>query len=133
MSLSNITGAIFICNYTKSADFTFPGIVLHPDDDIKVIECAKSISRLMARIRFQQTFLAMKPAPVVAAYSSKGSSQRYPGVVKPEVLAPSSSVGSFGTYSTCGEIGSSYFCQVITTLNPGHPWPALMHLTWPPS
>ncbi|KAJ8646254.1 hypothetical protein MRB53_008002 [Persea americana] len=95
VSQSNVSGAIFIYNYTdilETGYFRSPGIMINPKDGNAVIVYAKSMANPKATMKFQETIVGVKPAPFVASYSSRGPSPSYPGVLKPDVLAPGTSV-----------------------------------------
>ncbi|WOG90708.1 hypothetical protein DCAR_0309952 [Daucus carota subsp. sativus] len=69
-------------------DFPYPGIVITPKQGLDVIKYAQTTSKPSATITFQQTFVGTKPAPAVAAYTSRGPSSSYPGILKPDIMAP---------------------------------------------
>ncbi|KAL8128072.1 hypothetical protein AgCh_014863 [Apium graveolens] len=69
-------------------DFSYPGVVISPKEGLEVIKYAQSIARPSATITFQQTFVGTKFAPAVAAYTSRGPSPSYPGILKPDIMAP---------------------------------------------
>ncbi|GFZ09310.1 hypothetical protein Acr_20g0011180 [Actinidia rufa] len=76
----------------ESNSFPFPGIIISPKDAPTVIKYASSSDTATASIKFQQTILGRKPAPVVSTYTSRGPSPSYPGILKPDVMAPGSLV-----------------------------------------
>ncbi|XP_059627176.1 subtilisin-like protease SBT3 [Cornus florida] len=94
-TLSKVSSAIFICDDPQLAeveDFSYPGVVIGSKDAEVVIKYAKRSKKPRASIKFQQTILGTKAAPVVACYSSRGPAQSYPGILKPDLMAPGSLV-----------------------------------------
>ncbi|KZV54570.1 subtilisin-like protease [Dorcoceras hygrometricum] len=54
----------------------------------KVLDYIKNDSNPKARFVFKETRLGIKPAPILASYSSRGPSQSCPFVLKPDIMAP---------------------------------------------
>ncbi|XP_058089076.1 subtilisin-like protease SBT3 [Magnolia sinica] len=94
VSDSNLTGAIFISDQDdlEFASFSFPGVVINPTDGKKLISYVENDDNPTVSLKFQQTIVGTKPAPFVAAYTSRGPSWSYPGILKPDILAPGSRV-----------------------------------------
>ncbi|KAL3505156.1 hypothetical protein ACH5RR_034997 [Cinchona calisaya] len=90
VSQSNVQAAIFISSYYTYEDshFNYPGVIISPDEGAKVINYALKGKNPTATIKFQQTFVGTTTAPVVAGYTSRGPSPSYPGILKPDVMAP---------------------------------------------
>ncbi|KAL6292490.1 hypothetical protein ACE6H2_000632 [Prunus campanulata] len=57
-----------------------------------VIEYTKKNSKPNATIKFQQTIMGVKHTPAVPSYSTRGPSQQFPNILKPDVIAPGSLV-----------------------------------------
>lgn len=92
---SNVASAIFIYDDVDLAEFeSFPyqGVIINSNDAQTVIKYAESGNNPTASIYFQQTILGTKHAPFVASYTSRGPAPSYPGVLKPDVMAPGSLV-----------------------------------------
>ncbi|KAK7344117.1 hypothetical protein VNO77_13407 [Canavalia gladiata] len=92
---ANVIGAVFITEdpqLIETGRLYSPSIVISPSDAPSVINYAKSVKTASASIKFQETFVGIKPAPNAAYYSSRGPSPSYPGVLKPDVMAPGSNV-----------------------------------------
>ncbi|KAL6317644.1 hypothetical protein AAG906_030397 [Vitis piasezkii] len=70
----------------------WPVVVISPKYAKAVIDYAKTAHKPTATMKFQQTLLDTKPAPAVASYTSRGPSRSYPGILKPDVMAPGSLV-----------------------------------------
>ncbi|KAG5543490.1 hypothetical protein RHGRI_016274 [Rhododendron griersonianum] len=69
--------------------FPFPGVVISSKDARAVIKYVESNgASSTASMSFQQTFVGTKGAPAVAAYTSKGPAPSFPGILKPDVMAP---------------------------------------------
>jgi len=64
---------------------------------------------------FKQTFMEIKPTPVVAYYASRGPSNGFPGILKPDIMACTWVIGLRNLYSNY-IIGSrtSYACAHAT-------------------
>ncbi|THG19139.1 subtilisin-like protease SBT1.9 [Camellia sinensis] len=94
ISSLNVPAAIFISDeiFETSAYFPWPGVVISTKDGHAVIKYAKSKHNPLASMKFKQTVLGTKPAPVVASYSSRGPSRTYTGLLKPDLMAPGSHV-----------------------------------------
>ncbi|WMV27410.1 hypothetical protein MTR67_020795 [Solanum verrucosum] len=95
MAKSSATAAIYISDdpiIFENEEFEYPGVVISPEDGAAVISYAKSGANPVASISFQQTIVRSTPAPVVATYSLRGPSPSYPGILKPDIMAPGSLV-----------------------------------------
>nr|XP_007139763.1 hypothetical protein PHAVU_008G057000g [Phaseolus vulgaris]ESW11757.1 hypothetical protein PHAVU_008G057000g [Phaseolus vulgaris] len=92
---ASLSGAVFFLDGPLLNDIATarsPSIVISAKDAPSVIKYAKSHRKPTASIKFQQTFVGIKPAPAVAGYSSRGPSPSYSGVLKPDIMAPGSNV-----------------------------------------
>lgn len=90
---SNLRAAIFISDdvgIIRSTDFPIPGSVITPKEGKTVIRYASKTSLPKASITFQQTIIGKnpRPAPAVSASSSRGPARSYPGILKPDIMAP---------------------------------------------
>ncbi|QCD77570.1 Peptidase S8 [Vigna unguiculata] len=95
VSLSAVYGAVFISSdptLFETGKMTFPGLVISPHHGKNVIEYARATQPASATIKFQETFVGTKRAPTVASYSSRGPSWECPWVLKPDIMAPGSSI-----------------------------------------
>lgn len=108
---SEVAAAIFISDdpqIFESQLFSYPGVVVNPKDGASVIRYATSASEPLASIKFQQTFVGTKPAPAVADYSSRGPSPSYPGILKPDIMAPGTLVlASWIPYDGVAYVGNN--------------------------
>ncbi|KAI8562752.1 hypothetical protein RHMOL_Rhmol03G0059800 [Rhododendron molle] len=75
-------------HYFESRNFPFPGVVISSEDMKSVIEYAKLGFTSRASISFQETAVGTTRAPAVASYTSRGPSRSYPGILKPDIMAP---------------------------------------------
>ncbi|KAL5556991.1 hypothetical protein UlMin_039227 [Ulmus minor] len=105
-----VSGAVFITNeslsdfYTRS---TFPAVFLGPQDGQKVINYVKQSKNPTAKLEFRKTVFGIKPAPKVAEYSSRGPYLSCPSVLKPDLLAPGTSIlASWSPYSSVADLQS---------------------------
>ncbi|KAL3845164.1 hypothetical protein ACJIZ3_002567 [Penstemon smallii] len=95
ISKSNAAAAIFISDDPETfefSDFTYPGVVISVKDAPILIDYVTKGVKPFASIKFQQTLVGTQPAPVVASYTSRGPAPSYPGVLKPDIMAPGSLV-----------------------------------------
>ncbi|KAH7543407.1 hypothetical protein FEM48_Zijuj02G0180700 [Ziziphus jujuba var. spinosa] len=110
---AQLIGAIFISNSTiiyELGQVTFPGVMISPKDGYSVIKYAESSENPTVSIKFQQTFLGTKPAPLAAVYTSRGPSTSYPNILKPDIMAPGSRVlAAYIPNRPSGVIGSNVF------------------------
>ncbi|KAL8145186.1 hypothetical protein AgCh_003407 [Apium graveolens] len=120
ISRSNVAAAIFIADdphIFMSQFFSYPGVVVSPKDGATVIRYAKSTSEPLASIKFQETLVGTKPAPAVADYSSRGPSPSYPGILKPDIMAPGTLVlASWIPYDGVANIGNNI--ELSSDFNP---------------
>lgn len=108
----NIQGAVFVSDYDPElfelGGMNIPGVVISTKDAPAVISYASNGAEPVASIKFQQTVLGAKPAPSVAFYTSRGPSPSYPGISKPDIMAPGSLVfASWIPNTPTGQIGSN--------------------------
>ncbi|KAK6939618.1 Peptidase S8 propeptide/proteinase inhibitor I9 [Dillenia turbinata] len=109
VAMSQAAGAIFVSNMTRIY-VNCPGIIISPKDAQAVIKYATTDAQPTATIKFQKTFLGVEAAtaPAVAAYSSRGPSPSYSGILKPDILAPGSNVFAAWLPDTPdGQVGSN--------------------------
>ncbi|CAJ1976316.1 unnamed protein product [Sphenostylis stenocarpa] len=113
IAAASVVGAVFISEDPKLIEtgrLISPSIVISPSDAPSVIKYAKSVETPFASIKFQQTFVGIKPAPAAAFYTSRGPSPSYPGILKPDVMAPGSNVlAAFVPNKPSARIGSNVF------------------------
>ncbi|KAJ1409309.1 Peptidase S8/S53 domain [Sesbania bispinosa] len=113
ISEASVVGAVFISEdprLIETGRLFSPSIVINPKDRSSLIHYAKSVENPTASIKFQQTFVGIKPAPATAYYTSRGPSPSYPGVLKPDVMAPGSNVlAAFVPNKSAARIGTNVF------------------------
>nr|GMD71856.1 subtilisin-like protease SBT1.9 [Ipomoea batatas] len=88
---AGIRAAIFINDdpgIFRSTTFPNPGVFISPEEGEQVITYAQTANDPRATITFQETIFGNKPAPTVAASSSRGPSPSYLGISKPDIMAP---------------------------------------------
>lgn len=113
ISTSNVAGAILISNDTKLfelGEVPCPCLVISPEDAAAVIKYAEASPIPLATITFRKTKISTKPAPAVAYYSSRGPSPSYPGILKPDIMAPGSLVlAAWIPYESTAQIGPNVY------------------------
>lgn len=118
VTAASMVGAVFISGdpalVIEPRHVYSPSIVIRPQDAPSVIKYAKSHAKPTASIKFQQTFVGIKPAPAAASYSSRGPSPSYPGVLKPDIMAPGSNVlAAFVPHRAAAKIGTNVFLSSV--------------------
>ncbi|KAK4725029.1 hypothetical protein R3W88_027808 [Solanum pinnatisectum] len=91
ISEAKFGGALYVYedpDVLASDYFPNPGAVISSKDWKKVVDYAKKSAKPKVSISFQETHFAVKPAPVVSAFSSRGPSLSYLRVAKPDIMAP---------------------------------------------
>ncbi|TKY65379.1 Subtilisin protease SBT1.6 [Spatholobus suberectus] len=108
---ASLLGAVFISDaplLNDTGPVISPSIVISAQDAPSVIKYAKSHEKPTASIKFQQTFVGIKPAPAAAFDTSRGPSPSYPGVLKPDIMAPGSNVlAAFIPHTGAATIGTN--------------------------
>nr|XP_048335461.1 subtilisin-like protease SBT1.9 isoform X2 [Ziziphus jujuba var. spinosa] len=95
---ANVYGGIFITNITLSDYYTrdsgFLSAFIGLEDGQEVIDYIKNSTNIIpkAKLEFGKTILGTKPAPKVDSYSSRGPFPSCPNVLKPDILAPGTSI-----------------------------------------
>lgn len=112
VSASKMQGAIFVSEYDPElfelGGLSIPGVVISTHDGAAVINYARNGVEPVASIKFQQTVLGTEHAPAVAFYTSRGPSPSYPGILKPDIMAPGSLVFAAWIPNTAtAQIGSN--------------------------
>ncbi|KAJ0972775.1 hypothetical protein J5N97_020734 [Dioscorea zingiberensis] len=102
-----IAGAIFITNLTRF-QYSSALIAITPEDGITLQNYAKNNPSPTVTIKFKKTFLGTTTAPRVASFSSRGPSPSFPGVLKPDIMAPGVDVlAAWPSNSAVALIGST--------------------------
>ncbi|KAJ7978227.1 Subtilisin-like protease [Quillaja saponaria] len=113
VAAAQVYGAVFISEdpqLYEMGSMTCPGVVISPKDAKAVIYYAKTSDLLTASKEFQQTFVGTELAPTVATYSSRGPSWSYPGILKPDIMAPGSMIlAAWPPNVPAAEIGTNVF------------------------
>ncbi|KAG6382865.1 hypothetical protein SASPL_157416 [Salvia splendens] len=95
-SNSNVAAAVIISEDTsllRSTYFPFPGTVISREQAVELIEYATTSGSPTATIDFQQTITGPNlprgvAAPGLSGSSSRGPSQTYQEILKPDIMAP---------------------------------------------
>ncbi|XP_062003318.1 subtilisin-like protease SBT3 [Rosa rugosa] len=108
---SHVLGAVFIGKYPEIFELgsvTFPLVVVSPEDALGLIKYVTTSVKPSVSMKFQQTFVGTKPAPAASFYTSRGPSSSYPGILKPDIMAPGSLVlAAWPPNVAAGQIGSN--------------------------
>ncbi|KQK03416.1 hypothetical protein BRADI_2g07730v3 [Brachypodium distachyon] len=73
---------------TVLADYNSTVVQVTAADGAVLTNYARSTSSSKAALSYNNTVLGIRPAPIVASFSSRGPSRSGPGVLKPDILAP---------------------------------------------
>ncbi|KAH7543411.1 hypothetical protein FEM48_Zijuj02G0181100 [Ziziphus jujuba var. spinosa] len=124
VTTAQLFGAIFISNSSEIlfelGQVTCPGVVLSPQDAYPVIKYAESSENPSVSIKFQQTFIGTKPAPLASMYSSRGPSLNSPHILKPDIMAPGTRIlAAYVPTQSSGVIGSNVFLPSNYNLQSG--------------
>lgn len=102
---AKVAAGLFISN-DSSVEFFIrfrsPGAIISPEDGLTILKYLKQSSNPKATLRFQETILGSKPAPVVTTYTSRGPSGSCPNVLKPDIVAPGALILASWSNSTVG-------------------------------
>ncbi|KAI5428502.1 subtilisin-like protease SBT3 isoform X1 [Lathyrus oleraceus] len=113
VAATSMLGAVFVSenpNLIDLANIYSPIIVIRPKDAETVINYAKRHQNPTASIRFQETYVGIKPAPTAAQYSSRGPSHSFPWILKPDIMAPGSRIlAAYLPRKASGRIGANVF------------------------
>ncbi|XP_072970663.1 subtilisin-like protease SBT3 [Typha angustifolia] len=89
---SRALGAIFATkikyHYLDPQDFYMPFVIVSLQDGEVIKKHITAANKPTVSIQFISTELGLKPAPLVADFSSRGPSSLSPGILKPDILAP---------------------------------------------
>ncbi|XP_020524410.1 subtilisin-like protease SBT1.7 [Amborella trichopoda] len=86
---------IFVADSTDHypEDYIVPAVILRTSDASQVMDYINgTINATVLEMKFQITNINVKPAPLVADFSSRGPDPISPGVFKPDILAPAEDV-----------------------------------------
>ncbi|KAJ0969555.1 hypothetical protein J5N97_022432 [Dioscorea zingiberensis] len=110
VAAAKVAAGLFVSEdpyFELSIKFSYPAAILSPEDGTVILEYMKRSSDPRANLRFKQTILGTKPAPMVTIYSSRGPSTSCPAVLKPDVVGPGDLVlASWSRNASVGFIGS---------------------------
>ncbi|XP_065874737.1 subtilisin-like protease SBT1.9 [Euphorbia lathyris] len=92
---AGVLGAVFITNYTVSDYYTispFPAAFMNLEDGQRVVNYIQKTDNPKGSLKFQETIIGIEPAPMVDFYSGRGPFFSCKYVVKPDIIAPGTSV-----------------------------------------
>ncbi|KAL0314867.1 UNVERIFIED_CONTAM: Subtilisin-like protease SBT3 [Sesamum angustifolium] len=91
---TGVAAAVIILNQSDLPDdeIGFPAIFVRSANGNVILDYINSTQEPTATLMFLETGHGRKPAPKLAPYSSRGPSQSYPLILKPDVIAPGDSI-----------------------------------------
>ncbi|KAK6160693.1 hypothetical protein DH2020_004074 [Rehmannia glutinosa] len=125
LSRSNARVAIIISEDTsilRSTSFPYPGVVITPSEARDVVNYASNSDTPIASITFQETILGLEPraAPALSGSSSRGPARSYPGILKPDIMAPGVLIlAAYNPYTSTARIDNNIFLSSDYTLLSG--------------
>ncbi|KAL3840419.1 hypothetical protein ACJIZ3_025010 [Penstemon smallii] len=125
LSRSNVRAAIIISEDTRtlrSTSFPHPGVVITSAEAREVISYTSNSDNPRGSIDFQQTVLGLEPraAPALAGFSSRGPGRIYPGILKPDIMAPGVLIlAAYNPFTSTASIGNNVHLASDYTLLSG--------------
>nr|GMD93821.1 subtilisin-like protease SBT1.9 [Ipomoea batatas] len=110
ISDANATAGIYLTDdpeIFQGTYFDYPGVAISPEAAQILLNYTGGVSSPSASIKFHQTFVGIKAAPVVSSYTSRGPAPSSPGVLKPDLMSPGTLVLA-SWIPDSGESGNAY-------------------------
>ncbi|KAL5705696.1 hypothetical protein ACHQM5_023963 [Ranunculus cassubicifolius] len=88
---AGVAGGIFLYktnNIENNVKSSFPASLVRYEDGQTILDYINKSSNPSVSLEFYKTQIGTKPAPVVSKFSSRGPSVDYPGILKPDLIAP---------------------------------------------
>ncbi|KAK4428952.1 Subtilisin-like protease SBT3 [Sesamum alatum] len=91
---TGVAGAVIILNQSDlpNDEIGLPAIFVRSANGKVILDYINSTQEPTTTLMFQETYHGRKSAPKLALYSSRGPSQSYPLILKPDVIAPGDSI-----------------------------------------
>ncbi|KAG6425150.1 hypothetical protein SASPL_115576 [Salvia splendens] len=125
---SNVRAAVIISEDSvriRSTYFPFPGAVITSGQAVELIEYATTSASPTATIDFQQTIIGPNlprgaASPALSGSSSRGPSQTYQEILKPDIMAPGVLIlAAYSPIGTGSQIGDRIFLSTDYALESG--------------
>ncbi|PIA46247.1 hypothetical protein AQUCO_01500039v1 [Aquilegia coerulea] len=92
---AHVAGAIFICrtnHMEKYIQSSFPATFVNHQDGQPILDYLNKSTDPKVTLEFYKTEIGTRPAPIVGEYSGRGPSASCPSVLKPDLVAPGTTI-----------------------------------------